>query len=186
MRISLKGFALALLCAVNVSTIEAMQSLGSEENVIKWQQFFTENNWQDLIAGVEPIKSGCGLVHILQSPYKGEDMVVADMRQMPITRPHCHPVGFEEIYFVLQGTATLAIGYDEYSVKAGDVFVIPPLTAHYTVPSNDCVVAAVTPPYTLDKYIGLGEETDTSVKYDHVRYLELTPADREIDLDMQG
>jgi quercetin dioxygenase-like cupin family protein len=50
-------------------------------------------------------------------------------------RPHSHP--WEQVVYVVDGTADFHIGGERISVEEGDVFFIPPNVEHYEEPNSD-------------------------------------------------
>lgn len=141
-----------------------------------WQQFVHEiKDWQELVKLYKPHSGGCGIVYELPNFLNrpNEDFAIVDMRNVPFAEPHYHPDGVVEMYIVLQGTAIIVVGTHEYTVAAGDVVVIPPLTAHFTIPDHDFVIAVVnTPPYRPELYISLHASND-SVCFDQQQFVRL-------------
>lgn len=153
---------------VNRSTIDTLISA--------WQTFLNKNNnWEELIKDVAPKQSGCGILYELHNPLKrpNEDFAIADMRQLSFAEPHYHPEDNYEIYFVLQGKASIVIGNKKRQVASGDVIIIPPLTAHYTIPDKHFVLAAVnTPPFKPENYIVV-TDTNKELRFDRKMFGEL-------------
>lgn len=149
------------------------------EQVIQvWGDYVgTIQDWQALTEDIAPKQSGCGPIYEMPNPIPGrpeEDFCIADMRNLAVTDPHYHPEGVTEIYFVIQGLGKIMVGHKEEDVAAGSVVVMPPRTAHYTVPAGDLVIAVVnTPPFTPESYISIGE-TDESVQFDKNQFEQLT------------
>lgn len=152
-----------------------------DQLVTAWRDFCrTTPDWQELIAGVEPVHSGCGQIYELDSPLgrPNESFAIADMRAIPYAEPHYHPKGSWECYVVFQGTAAVFVGDRQYAVGRNDAVVIPPDTAHFTLPDNDFVIAAInTPPFRPDHYIAL-QASDPAVGYDHELFEHLTAQQR--------
>jgi mannose-6-phosphate isomerase-like protein (cupin superfamily) len=144
---------------------------GDVTNLIgAWNTFFNKNNWTDLTAGLSPINGGCGLVYELPNFLNrpNESIAIVDMRQVVVAEPHYHP--HTEVYFVLHGEALVVIGKEKRSVKAGDVVVIPPYQAHYTLPNDEFIIACVnTPPFRLEHYIPLTSSND-AVDFDYAEF----------------
>ena len=137
-----------------------------QELIAAWQDFFNKSHWQDLIKGYPPIHGNCGIVYELPNflNRSNEGLAIVDMCQLDFAEPHYHPD--LEVYFVLQGEAQVVVGNEKYSVKEGDVVVIPPFKAHYTIPNDECVIACInTPPYTPESYIPL-KESNASVEFE--------------------
>ncbi|HSW37842.1 MAG TPA: cupin domain-containing protein [Candidatus Saccharimonadales bacterium] len=136
----------------------------------------TISNWQDLVKGVEPKEGGCGLIYELPNPIDRptESFAIADMRELKVAEPHYHPKGVIEIYFVLQGSGLVVVGGKGQKVAKGSTVVIPPNTAHFTIPSNDLVLAAInTPPFRPEDYIVV-TETNPDVKFDKEQFERLS------------
>lgn len=130
--------------------------------ITAWQGYINQNNWKDITKNITPKQSDC-LVYELGNPLDrpNEDFAIADMRMAHYSEPHFHPDNNYEIYFVLQGTATLVIGGEEYNVNPGDVAIINPKIVHYAIPDKDFVIAVVnTPPFNLKNYIPIDEDND--------------------------
>lgn len=138
--------------------------------VAAWQDFLNTSDWQKLIRNAAPKPSGCGLVYELPNYLNRpeESFTIADMRALDFAEPHYHPTDNYEIYLVLQGEAVVVVGGEEQKVKTGDVVVIPPDTAHFTIPDKNFVIAAVnTPPFKPENYIKLTEtESNPAFRFD--------------------
>jgi len=136
------------------------------EIVGAWQSYLsTLDNWEALVAGVEPKVGGCGLIYELPNPIErpDESFAIADMRQLDISEPHKHINGETEIYFVIQGAGRIAVGTDILSLSRGDCIVTPPDTVHCTLPDDELVLAVVnTPPFNVDNYVVVSE-TDPAI-----------------------
>lgn len=95
------------------------------------------------------------------------------MGNIPYAEPHYHANNEYEIYFVLQGNALVIVGGKEHQLEVGDYIVIPPYTAHFTIPDKEFVIAVVnTPPFDPHNYHIL-TATNTSVQYDATQFAEL-------------
>jgi len=142
-----------------------------------WKRYVDSiDDWQAVAHTVEPKVLGCGPVYELGFPLdrSGENFAMCDMRGVAFAEPHYHPTGNWEIYFVLQGAATVVLGGEERQVTKGDVIVIPPDTGHFTVPADDFVIAMVnTPPFKLENYIPL-TESNPDVQFDYEQFKRLT------------
>jgi len=150
-------------------------SLELNETIKAWQEFIDQNEWRKLINGVTPKQSDC-LVYELPNYLNraDEEFIVADMRQIPFSAPHYHPEKDVEIYFVLQGSAQMVVGYEELEVVKGDVIVISPYCAHYAIPDNEFVIAAVSvPPFNPNNFI-LITKNISGVKFSQERFEQLT------------
>lgn len=143
-----------------------------------WQEYLDQHSWQDLIKDVTPKQSDC-LLYELGNPLDrpNEDFAIGDMRMSHYSEPHYHPDGDYEIYFVLHGSAKVVIGRNEYDANPGDILIIPPKKAHYSIPDNEFIIAIVnTPPFSPDRYINVTEDDDV-VGFDKSRFEELTKSD---------
>jgi len=150
-------------------------SLELNETIEAWQEFVNQNDWRELINGVTPKQSDC-LVYELPNYLSrdNEEFVIADMRQVPFSAPHYHPEKDIEIYVVLQGNASMVVGFEEQRVTMGDVIVIPPYSAHYAIPDKDFVIAAVSvPPFNQNNFI-LITENQPGVKFSKEQFEKLT------------
>lgn len=153
------------------------------ELVSAWQQFLDRNNWHDLIDGYPPIVNGCGKVYDLPNflNRSNECFAIVDMRDIGWAEPHYHPDNDIEIYFILQGTGLVVIGKQERRVHAGDVIVIPPYLAHFTIPDKEYVIAVVnTPSYKPENYIVL-KESNQAVAFDRAQFQRLVGDNRGIN-----
>lgn len=143
-----------------------------------WQDYLRNvDRWEDLVEGVTPESSGCGMIYALGNPLNrpNEDYAIADMRELKITEPHYHRG--HEIYIVLEGSGKVVLGAEERGVEKGSVVVIPVNTAHYTIPGPDLVLAAInTPPFSPDDYLVV-TETNPAVRFDAEQFKRLTPTD---------
>lgn len=160
------------VCSNNVC---ASQDTHLNEVVSAWQHFLATTDWRSLLDGVTPIVTGCGMVYdlpnFLQRPNEG--FAIVDMRQLWYAEPHYHPADNIEIYFVLQGTACVVVGTQEHHVKTGDVVIVPPLMAHFTIPDKQYVIAAInTPPFDPVNYIKV-DESNEAVMFDKAQFLRL-------------
>jgi mannose-6-phosphate isomerase-like protein (cupin superfamily) len=143
------------------------------ELVVQWQAFFNAHEqWQDLIQGYAPIPTPCGIVYELPNMLNrpNEGLAIVDMRQLSFAEPHYHPHECVEIYFVLQGCAAVVVAGDVQHVTAGDVVIIPPNKAHFTIPDDEYVIGVInTPPYTPESYKVL-ESSDLQVQFDYDQF----------------
>ncbi len=137
------------------------------ELVHTWQSYLdTIDDWTFLTSDCVPKDTHCGLIYELQNPIhrQNESFAIADMRNLSYAEPH-----FDreiEVYFVLQGRGLVVVGDKQNDVEKGSVIVIPPNTAHFTIPEENLVLAVVnTPPFKPENYVPLSE-SDKSVKFD--------------------
>jgi mannose-6-phosphate isomerase-like protein (cupin superfamily) len=164
-------FCLLATCMVDAQNgQEKIQAAHIQPIVSAWQDFLNTSNWQKIIKGCAPLYGPCGIVYelpnFLNRPNEG--LAIVDMRQLDFAEPHYHPD--LEIYFVLQGEALVVVGYETYKVKKGDVVVIAPFKAHYTIPDDNFVIACVNiPPYTPESYIPLNE-SNHAVDFDYLLF----------------
>jgi len=119
------------------------------EIIIAWQIYLNGiDSWQNLVIGIKPKQTGCGLVYELPNPIprENESFAIADMSNLTFAEPHYHPE--TEIYFILQGSGLIVIGGQEQRVQKGSIVIIPSNIAHFTIPEKDLVLAVVnTPPF---------------------------------------
>lgn len=142
--------------------------------IAAWQSFFNTLNCQEIITNYTPKKNGCGIIYELPNFLNrpNESCALADMRGLPFAEPHYHPE--LEIYFVLEGSATIVIGTTAYQVKKGDYIVIPPQKAHFTIPDSNFIIGIInTPPFKPEHYIAL-TQSNSIVEFDHQQFKQLT------------
>lgn len=143
--------------------------------IAAWQEFLKNRDWRELIAGVEPKPTGCGPVYELPNYLEraDESFAIADMRGLKFAEPHYHSGGETEVYVVLQGSALVVVGGKERRVSPGDAVIIPPDTAHFTIPGSDYVIAAInTPPLRPENYIPL-KDSNPTVHFDQAQFKKL-------------
>ncbi|HSX33133.1 MAG TPA: cupin domain-containing protein [Candidatus Saccharimonadales bacterium] len=147
-----------------------------EELINAWQQYIaTMGDWQKVVEGVTPKQTYCGPVYEPASPLNrpNESFATADMRGIKVAEPHYHSGGETETYFVISGSGLTVVGGEELEVKAGDVIVTPPGTAHFTLPKENLVLIVInTPPFNPDNNIHV-DATKPEVKYDHEQFERL-------------
>lgn len=143
-----------------------------------WGKFLQHhNNWEKLIAGIQPKKTGCGLIYELGQPLDrpSEDLAIADMSGISHTQPHYHLE--TEIYFVLQGRGVVVVGEKEETIQQGSIILVPPTIAHYTIPKDGLIIAVVaTPPYNPRNTVPLYENNER-VQFDFEQFIRLTMID---------
>lgn len=148
-----------------------------KELIVAWQQYIaTMGDWQKVVEGVAPKQTYCGPVYEPTSPLgrPNESFAIADMRNVTVAEPHYHAGGETEIYFVISGSGLTVDGGKELEIKAGDVIVTPPGTAHFTIPKDNLVLIVInTPPFNPANNIHV-DATKPEVEYDHRQYLRLT------------
>ena len=141
--------------------------------IAAWHQFFAENNWRELIQGYTPKKNGCGIIYELPNFLNRpkESCAMADMRNIAFAEPHYHPE--LEIYFVIEGSATIVIGTTAYQIKKGDYIVIPPNKAHFIIPDSNFIIGIInTPPFNANNYVAL-TESNSVVEFDYQQFKQL-------------
>ncbi len=146
----------------------------TDDLVWAWRKYLRTVSWQQLIQDKISKPSGCGLIYelgnLLNRP--NEDASIADMRQLDYTEPHFHPYPDVEVYFVLQGSGLFVVGGEKQLIAEDGVVVIPPDTAHFTIPQNLVLVVVNTPPFKPDRYIPL-IKTDLKTRFDYSQYRKL-------------
>lgn len=129
-----------------------MQNARINKIIVTWKDYLKDvEQWQDLVIGVTPNRSGCGDIYEIKNPIErpDESFAIADMRGLSFAEPHYHVE--TEIYFVLQGKGLVVVGGEELRVQTDSVIVIPPNVAHFTIPDDDLVLAVVnTPPFAAE------------------------------------
>ena len=151
--------------------------LSTYEVVEAWTAYTsTINDWETLVAGVTPKATDCGPVYEIPNPINrpNESFAIADMRELTQTGAHYHTNGDVEIYIVLIGHGKVFVGGQEIKLEPGTVSVTPPDTAHFTIPTENLVLAVVnTPPFNRANAVSL-TETNQSVGFDKDQYDALT------------
>lgn len=140
-----------------------------------WSDYLIQaKDWKKLIHGVQPKKSGCGLIYELGNPIHrpNEDLAIADMSGIPFTHPHYHRE--TEVYFILQGRGVVVVGDKEESVQKGSIVLVSSNTAHYTIPKADLIIAVVaTPAYNPKNTVPLYEDRKM-VQFNFEKFKKLT------------
>lgn len=141
-------------------------------NVVRaWRDYFADADWEKLIVQSTPRDTGCGLIYELENPIDrpNESVAICDTRQLEKFEPHYH-VNETEIYIVLQGSGVQVVASEVTNITPGCVVIIPPETAHFTVPGRDLVMAVInTPPFDHENTRGL-TQSDSNVKFDQDQY----------------
>lgn len=131
------------------------------------------DDWQKVVEGVEPKATGCGPVYELPNPVPDrgdESFAIADMRDIIVAEPHFHPNGETEIYMVLSGLGRVVVGGKVNEVQKGDVVITPPDTTHFTVPTENLVLAVInTPSFNPDNYKPI-VESEQEVGFDKEQF----------------
>jgi mannose-6-phosphate isomerase-like protein (cupin superfamily) len=144
------------------------------ETIHVWQSFFATHAWQTLIKDVAAIHGGCGIIYELPNYLKrpNESLAIVDMRTVKRFEPHYH-THETEIYFGLQGRATVVVGGKKLALVSGGVIVTPPNTAHFVMPDAECVIAVVnTPPFSFTNYHVLSA-TNHDVAFDYEQFCHM-------------
>lgn len=148
-----------------------------EELISAWQKYIAKmDDWQKVVEGITPKDTYCGPVYEPTSPLdrQNESFAIADMREVKVAEPHYHTGGETETYFVISGSGLTVVGGEELEIKAGDVIVTPPETAHFTIPKENLVMIVInTPPFNPNNNIHV-DETKPDVKYDHQQLKRLS------------
>lgn len=132
----------------------------------------TISDWEALVEGVTPKQTDCGPVYDLPNPIHrpNDSFAIADMRKIEITGPHYHTNGEIEIYIVLTGLGRLFVGGEETELKPGVVSVTPLETTHFTIPTENLVLAVVnTPAFNPDNAVSVSDN-DPVHKFDAEQY----------------
>jgi mannose-6-phosphate isomerase-like protein (cupin superfamily) len=128
-----------------------------DELTTAWQAYIaTMDDWQKVVEDTTPKQTYCGPIYEPASPLNrpNESFAISDMREVKVAKPHYHIGGETEIYFVLSGSGLTVVGGEEIQIKAGDVIVTPPETAHFTIPKENLVMIVInTPPFNPDNNI---------------------------------
>ncbi len=137
------------------------------DTVAAWEAYFAiVEDWEALVAGVEPKVGGCGRVYELPNPIDSpqESFAIADMRGMEFSEPHKHSGGETEIYHIIRGVGKVGVGNEIHEARPGVTIVTPPDTVHCVYsPEQDIVLAVInTPPFNAGNYVSL-DETQTAV-----------------------
>jgi mannose-6-phosphate isomerase-like protein (cupin superfamily) len=143
--------------------------------VAAWKAYLAAADWQEMIKGVEPKQNGCGILYEIKNPIDrpNESVAIADMRKLAVAEPHYHPSPCVEIYFALAGSGKVVVGGKEQRLDAGESLVIPPDTAHFTIPYGLVLAVVNTPPFVPENYQPL-TESNPSVDFDKAQFDELS------------
>jgi mannose-6-phosphate isomerase-like protein (cupin superfamily) len=146
-----------------------------QELISLWENFLKTVTWQQLASPCTPLFNGNGIIYELPVNFldrSNESCAIVDMRNIEFSEPHYHYN--IEVYFIMQGSGIVVLGNREHRVSAGDVLIIPPNTAHFTIPNNDLVMAVVnTPPYSPDDYFPL-TASNSDVQFERENFERLT------------
>lgn len=113
---------------------------------------------------IEPIMDVCGEIKVLSSTndFPEASLALAIMRAPTITHYHEDST---EFYFVIGGKGKLIVAENTYKPKEGMLAIIPPNTAHYTIPREITKVLAFSVPAWIPEDQFVLEEKDTLAGY---------------------
>lgn len=137
-----------------------------------WIGYCKELEWQTAVQGITPRRSGNGWVYEMPTLAErpAESLAIVDMGGLPISDPHYHPDNNWEFYVVLAGEAMVYVGGRPQKVQKGGHVVVPPNIAHFTVPGEGYVLAAISsPPFSPEVYLPLTASNE-AVQYDKVQF----------------
>lgn len=128
-----------------------------ERAAVAWRAYLATADWKEMTKGATPLANGCGMLYELTNALgrPNESLAIADMRKLGVAEPHYHPAPYVELYFALEGTGKVVVGGHEHRLDAGESLVIPPDTAHFTVPYGLVVAVVNMPAFTPEAYIPL-------------------------------
>jgi len=173
------AFCLEHRCAIEHEYKEN-HDMNVESIVTRWQTYARDiPNWQSLVEGITPRKTGCGLVYELANPFAGcgESFAIVDMRNIKISEPHYHGEPEVEIYIALQGAGLVVVGGKEHKLSQRSPVIIPPNKAHFVIP-DDLVIAVINVPcFKPGNYMVL-TKSNASVGFDYDQFLKLSKIDR--------
>ena len=151
-----------------------MQQDDSAQAVAAWKAYLATADWKEMTKGVTPIPNGCGQLYELKNPLNrtGESLAIADMRKLGVAEPHYHPAPYVELYFALEGTAKVVVGGTVRRLDAGESLVIPPNTAHFTIPYGLVLAVVSTPPFKPEAYKPLAQ-SNPAVGFDKTQFDQL-------------
>jgi mannose-6-phosphate isomerase-like protein (cupin superfamily) len=152
-----------------------MDTQAIEAVVMAWRSYLATADWQEMVKGTPGQPNGCGVIYEINNPLSraGESIAIADMRKLPVAEPHYHPAPAVEIYFALEGSGKVVVGGKEQRLDAGSFLVIPPDTAHFTIPYGLVLAVVNTPPFKTESYVTLSE-SDPRVGFDKTQFEELS------------
>jgi mannose-6-phosphate isomerase-like protein (cupin superfamily) len=154
-----------------------MEEVSINEVVDVWQTYVDGiEDWQKVVNGLTAKDTQCGPVYdvIPNPPEVGdrpdEGFAIADMRGVRVAEPHYHTNGETEIYIVISGLGKTIVKDQAFELEPGTVVVIPPETAHYTLPKENLVLGVVnTPPFNPANVVNL-TESNSAVGFDKAQY----------------
>jgi mannose-6-phosphate isomerase-like protein (cupin superfamily) len=151
-----------------------MTSPEMNEVISVWKDYVASiGDWAKLVEGIEAKNTPCGPVYdIIPNPIEGrpnEGFAIADMRDIKVAEPHYH-ISETEIYVVISGLGKTIVGDREQDLTPGIVVVTPPETAHFTLPSENLVLAVInTPPFSPANVVDLAA-TNEAVRFNQEQY----------------
>jgi quercetin dioxygenase-like cupin family protein len=103
--------------------------MGAKEAIVKGAKAFEKYNWNDLPK--EVVRQG-----VTRAGFAGEQVLLVMNWLKPGMKvnPHSHP--FEQLVYIVSGTALFHIGDEVVTAGAGDVIRIPPDVTHYAEPAG--------------------------------------------------
>ena len=147
------------------------------ELLAAWKPYLDSiRDWRDAVKNIIPKPSGCGPIYELKNPINrpDESFAIADMRHIKFAEPHYHTGDETEIYVVLTGSGLVVVGGKKTQIKTGSTIVIPPDTAHFTIPTENLVLAVInTPPFNINNAKTLSR-SDPAVSFDLNQFERLT------------
>ena len=83
----------------------------------------------------------------------GSMLVMTEVYPGAVESPHTHP--FEQLVFVVEGSANFTLGEEKFAVSAGDVYRVPPETPHGAEVTGEgpCRLLAVYGPPREDYFV---------------------------------
>lgn len=147
----------------------------SQEFIAFWQRHISSIDYHALIKNTVPRISGCGLIYELKHSFNDTNvsLAITDMRFVHYAEPHYHPIE-TEIYIVLRGSGLIVVGNKEHIAQKDSVVVIPPDTAHFTIPETNLMLAVVNiPAFNPENYIPL-LQNNSEVNFDLDQFMRLT------------
>jgi mannose-6-phosphate isomerase-like protein (cupin superfamily) len=152
-----------------------MNDKAIETIVTAWKTYFATADWREMVRGVTPVPNGCGQLYEIDNPIDRpqESVAIADMRKLAVGEPHYHPAPCVEVYIALEGSGNVVIGGKEHRFDAGAALVVPPDTAHFTIPYGLVIAVINTPPFKPENYVPL-TGSDPRVHFDKTQFENLS------------
>ncbi len=154
-----------------------MAEANIHEVVDAWQIYVGSiEDWQTVVDGLTAKDTQCGPVYdVIPNPSgvgdrPNEGFAIADMRGVKVAEPHYHTNGETEIYIVINGLGKTIVRDQAFELEPGNVAVLPPETAHYTLPQENLVLGVVnTPPFDPVNVVNL-TESNSAVGFDKAKF----------------